>query len=123
MKAKPWQIALIVVGLLVGGGLLCFELMRADPTALNTKFYLLDPASGDLYYADWDKVHFSLPAADPETGEARLIRVSNEGGHWSVLHRDIPLIGSLPGKNELIDPDGSLRHEPKSPVPYRPKKT
>ena len=79
-----------------------------------------DAAAGFDVTFDWD---VPLTEGDPETGEARLIRVSNEGGHWIVLHRDIPLIGSLPGKNELVDPDGSLRHEPKSPVPYRPKKT
>ncbi len=49
--------------------------------------------------------------------------MTKESGKWEVLHRDVPLIRAIPGPNEMVDPDGSLKKEPKQPVPYRPKPT
>lgn len=120
MGAKPWQIAVIVVGLLVGGGLVLYQSMYAGGIPVNTKFTLLDPMTGQLYAVDWNDQHFELPARDPNSNDPRLVRVFMDGGKWRVIDRDMPIIDHLPPeKNTIVDAEsGHLKTEPKSAIRY-----
>lgn len=118
MKAKKWQIIVVALGGAALIGLGSYTLVYDAPIVMNQEFYLYDPQTNDLYFADWKKVRFSLPAMHPQTGERRLLRIKQAGGAWKVVDRDMELMERLSESNKFIQPDGTLRTEPKEPVAY-----
>ena len=96
MKAKPWQIALIVIGLAVGIGSAAWFAFSGDEVQLDRRYFLIDVETGDIYEVDSTKYRLVLPARHPESGRICLIGVhKEETGEWYVPPRDLDSIKQL----------------------------
>jgi hypothetical protein len=96
MKVKPWQIAVIVIGLLVGLGSVVYQLLAPSGPDLPDSMLLIDVETGQLYRADISGKGVMLPARRPETGKIALLRVrSEDGGKYYVADRDLGLLQYL----------------------------
>lgn len=122
MKAKPWQIALIVIGLAVGLGSVVWFAASGDTVRLSQQYYLIDVESGELFDVDSSKYKLMLPARHPDTGRITLVGVSkDEDGSWYVPRRQLGLLRQLEAGVEVkaIDSDsGELRSTPGKPRRY-----
>lgn len=108
MKVKPWQIAVIVVGLLVGLGSVLFQVFSSDAPDLPDSMLLIDVESGQLYRAKLDERGIILPAKRPDNGPIALLRVrQGDEGVYYVPGRDLSLLEYLDKGVEVkaIDPD------------------
>ncbi len=121
MKVKPWQIAVIVLGFLVGGGFIAYTLASPEAGDVNYVKHYIDVETGDIYRLDTRKHAIGVPGRDPK-GHIRLVRLSKkESGEWFVSGRDCTTISMLDKnvKNVMIDEQsGELLSKPKSPVDY-----
>jgi hypothetical protein len=96
MKAKPWQIALIVIGLLVGVGSVTYTLLNSGEPALADSILLVDVETGQLYRANVKIRAIVLPARRAEDGKLALLRVrTDETGKYYISDRDLKLLDSL----------------------------
>jgi hypothetical protein len=126
MSVKPWQIAVIVLGLLAAIGLIVYTLSTSEGPHVNSVLYLVDVESGDLYQADLEKHAVPLPAPHPVSHKVSLVRINkNADGKWAVSKRDKNLLGQL-GKdvqNKAVDPDsGDLVTPIKTFADYSPQR-
>ncbi len=87
--AKPWQIALIVIGLLAGGAGVVFALTSMGPVETAAQVYVVDVESGQLYRANTVGKTVLIPMTSPETGENTLYPVveDEESGEWRISDR------------------------------------
>ena len=122
MKVKPWQMAVIVIGLLVGVGSMIWQMVNSDGVDLKHQYTLIDVESGDLFDVDSTKVRLMLPAKHPETGRVALVRVAKDDkGRWYVIPRDMELLTQLDeGVNvKAIDAEtGDVLNQAASPKTY-----
>ncbi len=120
MNAKPWQIALIVIGLVVGVGSGAWFVFGGDEVRLERRYFLIDVESGDIFEVDSTKYRLVLPAIHPDTGRTTLVGVSqDESGGWYVSPRDLGSIRELGqgvevkavdlDSGELVNPAGKPR--------------
>ncbi len=125
MKAKPWQIALIVIGLAVGLGSGAWFVLGGDEVKLERRYFLVDVETGDLFEVDSIKYRLVLPARNPETGRVSLIGVHREDdGTWYVPKRDLDSIRQLDKGVEvkaINRESGDLIKPPGSPKRYQTK--
>ncbi len=125
MKAKPWQIALIVIGLAVGLGSAAWFAFSGDDVQLDRRYFLIDVESGDIFEVDSTKYRLVLPARHPETGRISLIGVHRgDNGVWFVPPRDLGSIKQLDKGVEVkaINKDsGDLINPPGTPKRYQTK--
>lgn len=121
MKVKLWQIAVIILGFLVGGGFIAYTLASPESGDVNYVKHYIDVETGDVYRLDTRKHAIGVPGRDPK-GQIRLVRLSKkENGDWFVSDRDRSTIAMLDKnvKNAMIDEQtGDLLSKPKSPVDY-----
>jgi len=90
MKAKPWQIMVIVLGLAGGGGFLAWNLFSTADDGVAKSYLLVDVETGTIYRVDKTKYHLMIPAPHPETGKVCLIGLSQEDGEVPyVSQRDL----------------------------------
>lgn len=121
MKAKPWQIGLIVVGLVVGAGSAAWFFFGGDQVRLDRQYYLIDVETGQIFEVDSTRYRLVLPAQHPETGKVSLIGVhKDETGRWYVPRRDLGSVSQLDKGVEVkaVDRDGELVNPPGAPVRY-----
>ncbi len=103
MKVKPWQIGVIVIGLLGGVGLIVWWIATAGPVRLAHSYTLIDVTTGEIYEVDSTRYHLILPARRPDTGKIALVGVSkDEEGNWFVSPRDR-------GSIKELDPDVEVK--------------
>lgn len=125
MNAKPWQIALIVIGLAVGIGSGLWFAFAGDAVSLERRYFLIDVETGDIYEVDSSKYRLVLPAMHPETGRVCLVGVhKDENGTWEVPPRDLSSIGQLEKGVQVkaVDPKtGELVNPASTPKRYVPK--
>jgi hypothetical protein len=125
MKAKPWQIALIVIGLAVGLGSVVWFAMSGDTVGLDRRYFLVDVESGDIFEVDSSKYRLVLPARHPETGRVSLVGVSqDDDGTWFVSRRDLDTIKQLDREVQVKAVDtssGDLVNPPGKPRRYETK--
>lgn len=125
MNAKPWQIALIVIGLAVGLGSAAWVTFGGDGVRLPTTHFLIDVESGDIFEFDSRKKQLVVPARHPESGRTTLIRViKDEEGAWYVSQRELGLLRVMDKdvKVSAIDPStGQLTGAAPKPKTYRAK--
>lgn len=125
MKAKPWQIALIVIGLAVGLGSAAWFAFSGDDVKLDRRYYLVDVETGDIYEVDSTKHRLVLPAMHPETGRVCLIGIHRlEDGTWEVPGRDLSSISQLEKGVQVKAVDretGRLVNPAGEPKRYAPK--
>lgn len=125
MKAKPWQIMVIVLGLVGGGGFLAWNLFSVEDDGVSDSYLLIDVESGTIFRVDNTKYHLGLPATNPETGKVSLIGLARDDRGYFVTQRDLGTLG-LVGEgveNKAVDPKtGELLIPAGKPVNYRQKR-
>ncbi|MEO1583106.1 MAG: hypothetical protein AAFR96_00885 [Planctomycetota bacterium] len=89
--AKPWQIALVVIGLLAGGVGVAFAISSMGPVETKSSVFVADVVSGELFSADTAGKTVLIPMTNPETGENTLYPViqDEESGEWTIAPRYI----------------------------------
>jgi hypothetical protein len=92
--AKPWQIALIVVGLLAGIVGVVFAISSGDRVAMADSVVLVDVTTGDLYRVSVENRSITIPMKHGETGERVLLhaRKDEASGRWAVPERYRPAL-------------------------------
>jgi len=122
MKVKPWQMAVIVLGVLVGVGSLVWSLASADTVQINYDQHYVDVETGDIYVANTKKVFVGLPGRHPSTGRYTLLRLDkNASGDWYVNARDRAVATSLEKDIQIKAVDmksGELTDPKRKPVGY-----
>ena len=94
--AKPWQIVVIVLGLLVGVGMGVYS-CRSSGIPMASSIMLVDVATGELIDAPFPKGRtVGFPAKNPKTNTMSLYPVRQEGNAWKVEGKYLPYI---PGKD------------------------
>lgn len=125
MQAKPWQIALIVIGLLVGIGSAAWFVLGGDGVTLEHRYYLIDVDSGEIFEVNSKKYKLMLPARHPDTNKIALVGVSQgEDGVWFVPERQLGMLKQLDKDVQVkaVDPDsGELIGTPAKPRRYAPQ--
>lgn len=93
-EAKPWQIAVVVVGVLTLVGMLMWQ-CKGDGTALQKTIVMVDVGSGELVEANWPKGKAVVfPAQDPDT-KSMLIPVGKMAdGRYEIEGRYLPFLRS-----------------------------
>jgi hypothetical protein len=103
MQAKPWQIVVIALALVAAGASTAYMLSQSGPK-FPTKITLMDVTTGQLFEWDTKKYRVSLPAADPASGEYRLVPVEKgEGGAWILTGNAKGMLRSITSKVTAVD--------------------
>lgn len=91
-EAKPWQIAVVVVGVLTLVGMLMWQ-CQGDGVTLQKTIVMVDVTSGELVESTWPKGKAVVfPAHDPDT-KAMLIPVGKTPeGRYEIEGRYMPLL-------------------------------
>lgn len=91
-EAKPWQIAVVVVGVLTLVGMLMWQ-CKGDGVGLQKTIVMVDVSSGELVEAKWPKGKAVVfPAQDPDT-KAMLIPVGKTAdGRYEIEGRYLPFL-------------------------------
>lgn len=106
MKAKPVQIAIIVIGLLVGiVGIVLAMKKNAGPD-LADKMMLVDIRTGELYAVSTKGRSIILPYRHPDTNEPTLLPAIYEDADssWHVKSRYLGAMNDLKPVSDKIDP-------------------
>lgn len=126
MKVKPWQIAVIVIGLLVGVGSAMYQLLTSSGPKLSDSMLLIDVETGEVFRASTTGNGIMLPARRPDTGKIALLRLrKDDEGKYYVTPRDLSLLQFLDKDVEVkaINADtGDVVNPPKDIKAYNPKK-
>lgn len=107
MKVKPWQIAIIVIGLLVGIGSGLWTLLGGGGPEVSYSLTLVDVETGDLFeVADYRETKFVLPAARPGSEARALLPVEKDAdGSWYLTDRGLQSLGAVTVPTEAVDED------------------
>ena len=102
MQAKPWQIAVVVVGLLVGIGGIVLAMGKDSGPDLADKMILVDVTTGNTYKISYKNRSVVLPVRSPETDERTLfpIEYNEEKGGWFMNRR---YMGDMDGIEKISD--------------------
>lgn len=85
---KPWQLAVIVIGLLVGGGLITWQVASSNELRLTDSILLVDVTTGEIFETPLpDGRAVIFPAKNPKTSKLTLLPVAQIDGKWSVRPR------------------------------------
>ena len=126
MKVKGWQMIVIVLGLLVGGGGILWASMGTQGVQINHVIHCVDVETGQVYRIDTETYRMILPATHPTTGRICLVRCAkNTEGKWVVSGRDLGTIAQLDKdvNNAAVDREtGELTGIAKEPIAYVRKK-
>ncbi|MGP1272528.1 MAG: hypothetical protein ACTS22_04275 [Phycisphaerales bacterium] len=102
--AKPWQIALIVIGLLAGIVGVVFAVTSSDRPNMASSMMLVDIETGQLYSVSVDDRSVYTPMKHPDTGERTLYRVvESESGDWSISQRRLGELEDYEGTAAAVD--------------------
>lgn len=125
MSAKPWQIAVIVLGVAGLGVSLLFQMRKsASGVKLAEAIYAADLSTGELFEAPIPSGRgMTWPAANPSTKELVVYPVVQRDGRWVVIERYRPAgdeLAALKGKMGATNPN-SFEVTPRTPQPSRVK--
>ena len=83
---KPWQIAIIIIGLVGGLGLLGWNIFGGERIHKADSVVMVDVNTGELFeFSVKGRKGVMVPAKHPETGERTLLPVvKSEDGKWVV---------------------------------------
>lgn len=118
MKPKPWQIGLIVLGLLVGTGSVVYSIVTTQSVPITNVTHCIDVETGELYRIDFPVI---LPAKNPTSGRRSLIRVRQEGGKWFASGRDLETLRLMDKGvvNKVVDEQsGDVKGDVKTALAY-----
>ena len=105
MKSKPVQIAIIVIGLLVGAAGIMLAISKNSGPDIADKMYLVDVKTGELYAVSTTKRSVILPYRHPETNEPTLLPADydKERAGWFVKSRYLGAANELKPISDKID--------------------
>lgn len=105
MQAKPVQIAVIVIGLLVGVVGIVLAVSKGSSPKTAPSVVLLDLATGDIYEASTTNRTLVMPAKSPDTGERTLMRVhfDEELDAYAIPTRYFSMLEDIEGSTVEID--------------------
>lgn len=82
---KPWQLAVIIIGLVGGLGLVVWNFTGSKGPDTIHQMTLMDVEDGTLFVADLKaNKTIGIPAKNPDTERRTLIPVAREGDTWFV---------------------------------------
>ncbi|MEL7484712.1 MAG: hypothetical protein AAFN41_10185 [Planctomycetota bacterium] len=92
--AKPWQIALIVIGLLAGVAGVVFAFTRGDSVAMANSTVMVDVTTGNLYRIDLNNRSITVPMKHGESGERVLLHARKDAASdkWAIPERYRPAL-------------------------------
>lgn len=111
--ARPWQIAVIVIGLTAGIGLSVYTIgFSGNEVEFASKTVVVDLTTGKLYEIDIAGRTLSYPVAHPETGVKSLVPAIKQGSKWMVpeVMRG-GLKQSLGGETKAVETKGVVNFE------------
>lgn len=118
MKIKSWQMAVIVIGLLVGVSSALFTVFSGEKVQLTDELRGIDVESGQVYLI---KPPASWPMPNPETKKYTIVRLKQDDqGIWHVSGRDMQQLDYIDKDTKVVHVDrnsGDLI-SPKDPVRY-----
>jgi hypothetical protein len=102
-EAKPWQIAVVVVGLLTLVGMVVWQ-CRSGNVELASTIVLVDVQSGEIIEAPLPKNHaVGFPATNPETQKKSLLPAERTESGWRISGRYIPYTGRMEVNEKIVD--------------------
>lgn len=122
MKIKPWQIIVIVVGLVAAIGVTVWNLTNSDELDIPNSYFVIDVESGQIYRVNRNRVMLSLPAPNPESGKLSLIGLAKDDKGYYVTERDLATLRMLDSgvKNNAVDEKtGELKNQSQSFIDYK----
>lgn len=115
-EAKPWQVAVIVVGLLVMVAGVLYQ-CKSGGVEFADSIVLVDVASGDVLEAPFPKGRpVMFPAKHPDTQSATLYPAELKDGKWFVDGRYIPYIPKIPDPKAMNAKSGAITTTATKPV-------
>ena len=122
MKVKPWQVTLVVAGLVVGTSSLAYSLLSRGEAELPHSMNVIDVETGELYTIDTTKYHVVVPVEHPKTKRICLVGVIKDGdGKWVVNRRSLETLSLLDPdvKNVAVNAEtGEIQIPTKGPAKY-----
>ncbi|MDX2118891.1 MAG: hypothetical protein SFY96_11980 [Planctomycetota bacterium] len=102
-NAKPWQIAVVVGGFLIGLGLIVWQLTRGDGVDLAGRVVMADLSTGELFEFSTKSKSAIIPEKNPNTGKYNLIPVERTpDGKWRVRRRYTDSVSQIEGKPDAL---------------------
>lgn len=102
-NAKPWQIILIVVGLIAAGFVMWRFVFKSGPDLPNS-VTLVDVESGSLFVMGLggrNKPYY--PAPHPDTGRNTLLPVAKQDdGSWRITGHSLPALEDVEGDASAV---------------------
>ncbi|HYF15011.1 MAG TPA: hypothetical protein VD971_08075 [Phycisphaerales bacterium] len=117
-EARPWQVAVVVVGLLVLIGSVVYQCTASNDVSLADSVIMVDVSTGELIESRYPKNRpVSFPAEHPETKSKTLMPAVQdpETGRWMVEGRYVSYLKNLGSLGGLEDPESGLVKAGKSP--------
>jgi hypothetical protein len=115
MKSKPVQIAIIVIGLLVGAfGIFLAMSGNAGPD-LSDRMMMVDVTTGETFAVSTKGRSIVIPYKNPDTEQFTLLPMiqNEEGGDWYVKSRYMVALDEIENKTDKLDQDsGKLSIDP-----------
>lgn len=105
MKSKPVQIAIIVIGLLIGAVGIVLAMKKNAAPDVADKMVLVDVKTGDLYSVSTRGRSVILPYRHPETNEPTLLPAifHDEDSAWYVKSRYLGATNDIKPVSDKID--------------------
>ncbi len=117
---KPWQLAVIVIGLLVGGGLIAWQGLTSKEVSLADSIMLVDVTTGEIFQAPLPTGRtVGFPAKNPKTGKETLLPATQVDGKWFVGSRYREFVKDIvqgAGASSAADPSSFEVKSPSGPT-------
>ncbi|MBX3322141.1 MAG: hypothetical protein KF757_04040 [Phycisphaeraceae bacterium] len=119
---KPWQLAVIVLGLLGGTGLLVWNAMgKSSKVQTIDEMSFVDVLDGSMYVVNLrGRRGIGVPARNPDTGEYTLMPVFQDGNEWVIPDYYRPALKTIDTQSaEIVNPaSGQVRPAAGKPRAY-----
>ncbi|RNC81593.1 MAG: hypothetical protein ED559_07325 [Phycisphaera sp.] len=105
MQAKPVQIAVIVIGLLVGVVGIVLATSGGGGADLANRMVLIDVKTGDVYSVSLQGRSVRLPYPHPDTSESTLLPASldEDTNTWYLSNRYLKALENIEGISDKVD--------------------
>ena len=101
--ARPWQIVVVILGLLVGGLGVYMSLGTSDGIEIADSIMLVDVQTGDLYRVDVSKRGIVLPMAVPGTDRKSMMPCHEQDGKWFVGDRFLESVKGIDKDTKAVN--------------------
>lgn len=102
-EAKPWQIGVVVLGLLVLVGSIVYQCQSRPKYEFAETVTFVDVTTGELWVSPYRTDRSSMfPTKNPKTGTLTLFPVAPEAGGWVIRGRYLEAIAQAKLANEKV---------------------